>query len=327
MMDAPLLTIVIPVRNAALWLPQCLTSIAALEPAPDEIIVVDDASDDETPELLSAYSAQFPGLRLIRLDHGGGAAFARNRGLEAARGKYLAFVDADDHFQPDRFRNALAVAEQDRLDLVFLNATFHHEGRKADRPVFRQAHPDRIMTGGEWLKSVLPVEPLHHAVWLHLYRTDWLRGTSIRFPEGITSEDVIWTTEVLLQTRRMRYLPEAGYFYRIAPRNFDAATAQTRLEFLLRSSVINALRLGELAATVADAELRRLLAAQMLDGALSVFHILKKMPDRDKARGELIRLRTSRFLSFLWRHAKQWPQKRRILRNWLSSWGVPWCYR
>jgi heptose III glucuronosyltransferase len=215
----------------------------------------------------------------------------------------------------------LAVAEQDRLDLVFLNATFHYEGRKPEHPLFRQPHREEVMTGGDWLKSLLPTEALHHAVWLHLYRREWLRDTGLRFPAGNSNEDVIWTTEVLLQARRMRYLPEAGYFYRVLPRVFDQATIQARLEFVIRSSIANAKRLSELAAAESDADLRELLTAQLVDGALQIFHKLKKMPDRRKARSELAGLRKTGFLAFLWRHARHWPARRRILRNWLLSWA------
>jgi heptose III glucuronosyltransferase len=294
---------------------------SALDPAADEIIIVDDASTDDTPTILAELSLSCPALRTIRLDKRSGAAVARNRGLEAARGRYLAFVDADDFFQADRFREALAAAEQDQLDMVFLNATFHYEGRKAEHPLFRQPHPDDVMTGGSWLKSLLPVEAFHHAVWLHLYRCEWLRNTGLRFPIGNANEDVIWTTEVLLRARRMRYLPDTGYFYRIPQRAFDQTEIQTRLEFVIRSSVANAKRLSELAAAEPDPELRELLTAQLVDGALQIFHKLKKMPDRCKARNQLAELRKTGFLAFLWRHARQWSAKRRILRNWLLSWA------
>ena len=158
-------------------------------------------------------------------------------------------------------------------------------------------------------------------MWLHLYRTDWLHHTGLRFPAANSNEDVIWTTEVLLQARRMRYLPDTGYFYRISPRIFDQATIQTRLEFVIRSSIANAKRLSELAAAESDVDLRALLTAQLVDGALQIFHKLKKMPDRHKARQELTSLRKTGFLAFLWRHARHWPAKRRILRNWLLSWA------
>lgn len=316
-----LFSIVIPARNAAPWLPECLASIVALDPPPNEIIVVDDASTDDTAVLLAEFCLKCPTLRTIRLDESGGASGARNRGLEAARGKYLAYVDADDLFLPGRFRDALMVAERDHLDLVFLNAIFHHEDRKNDLPVFRQSHPTEITTGSEWLKSVLRSESLHHAVWLHLYRTEWLRGTGLRFPVGITHEDVIWTTEVLLHARRMRYLPNTDYHYRIFPREFDRATTQTRLEFVVRSSIANARRLADLALDVTDPELRSLLQSQLVDGALSIFHHLEKMPDRSRARAILIGLRRNGFLAFLLHHASGFGPLRRILKHWLRSWG------
>lgn len=89
----PPVSVVVPAYNAARFLRDAITSVREQGYAPLEIIVVDDGSADETPELLRALAA--PGFRRIWQENAGPSA-ARNRGIEAATGEVIAFIDADD---------------------------------------------------------------------------------------------------------------------------------------------------------------------------------------------------------------------------------------
>lgn len=99
-------SVVIPVCDAEAVLERCLRAALAALPADFEIIVVDDASRDRSPEI----AARFP-CRLFRLDVRQGAAFARNYGAAKARGSVLVFIDADILVKPgtfQRIRSALS---------------------------------------------------------------------------------------------------------------------------------------------------------------------------------------------------------------------------
>lgn len=91
--EYPSVSVIVPVRNRPEEIVDCLKSLNRLDyPAEKlEVIVVDDASDDETPEL----AARFSGVRLIRMQKHRQASFCRNRGAEAATGEILAFIDSD----------------------------------------------------------------------------------------------------------------------------------------------------------------------------------------------------------------------------------------
>jgi hypothetical protein len=102
--DCVNISVVIPARNAAGYLPRCLAALAASTRRPNEILVVDDRSTDS-----GAMVAELSGARVIRMDAPGrGPAAARNRGAQAARGDVIAFVDADTAVHAD----ALALAEK-----------------------------------------------------------------------------------------------------------------------------------------------------------------------------------------------------------------------
>ena len=103
---APTVSVIIPVRNAGATLGRALDSIAAQTYRDFEVIIVDDASS----EPLDAKVASARGLRvgIIRLDRHSGAAAARNAGVRAARGKYLAFLDADDEWLPEKLQKQVS---------------------------------------------------------------------------------------------------------------------------------------------------------------------------------------------------------------------------
>ena len=325
-MTTPLLTLVVPVYNVAPYLPRCLESLSALQPPADEIIVVDDGSTDDCPRILTEWGPRLPQMRVVRQENGGLSA-ARNTGLSLARGQYLAFVDSDDFVEPDAYRDALTMAQCGELDMVLFNARFHFEGRQTDRPIYSDAQETGIVSGREWLRQRLRTGRFPHMVWMHLYRRAFISEQGFRFVPRLIHEDVIWSTQALLAARRIRFLANIGVNYRIPLRNPTQETKQKRLELVVDSSIYNARALAAIAGNVADDnELQALLHHQLVDGALSIFHLLGKMPDRDAAERILRELRHSGFLGFLWRDAKGFPQHRRLLRHWLRSF-VPWAGR
>lgn len=110
---APRLSLIIPARNAAPWIDECLTSVAdtlARWGAPAEVWVIDDGSTDGTGERAAAWATRLPPgvtLAVHRLD-GVGVSQARNQGLALAHGDYLWYVDADDVLLPEAAARALA---------------------------------------------------------------------------------------------------------------------------------------------------------------------------------------------------------------------------
>jgi glycosyltransferase involved in cell wall biosynthesis len=101
----PEITVIIPARDAAAWLPRAILSVGPSEAV--EILVVDDGSTDGTPALLAGMAAHDPRLRVLP-GPGRGPAAARNLGLAAARGPWVAFLDADDRWRLDKLAAQLA---------------------------------------------------------------------------------------------------------------------------------------------------------------------------------------------------------------------------
>ena len=98
-----LVSVILPVYNGARFVAEAVESVLAQTFAPLELIVIDDGSTDTSAEILACY----PDIQLIRQENAGVAA-ARNRGVEAASGKILAFIDQDDRWRPDKLDHQLA---------------------------------------------------------------------------------------------------------------------------------------------------------------------------------------------------------------------------
>jgi len=100
-MSAPLVSVVMSVYNDARWLPESLGSVLGQTLRELEVVVVDDGSTDATPQVLAEMTRRDPRVRVLRVPHGRPAR-ALNRGLEEARGAFVARLDADDTSHPER---------------------------------------------------------------------------------------------------------------------------------------------------------------------------------------------------------------------------------
>ena len=111
-------SIIIPVYQVENYLERAVDSVLAQTLEEKEIILVDDGSEDNSPYLCDRYAEQYP--ELIRVIHkqNEGLGMARNTGLEAARGEYIAFLDSDDTVEPEMYETLYHKAEEGQYDLV-----------------------------------------------------------------------------------------------------------------------------------------------------------------------------------------------------------------
>ncbi len=140
--DEASISVIIPVYNGARYLAEAVGSVLAQTYLPDEIIVVDDGSTDESAAVARKYT---PRIRLAQQPNLGAAA-ARNRGVELAQGALLAFLDADDLWLPDKLeRQVAALAAAPYPDMVFGQVEQFCSSDLAEETRF--ADVDRVMTG------------------------------------------------------------------------------------------------------------------------------------------------------------------------------------
>src|SRR3982751_5869561 len=103
----PAFSVIVPAFNAARTVERCLRSILDQSFSDFELIVVDDASSDDTVAIISKF--RDPRLKLLRTERNAGPGSSRNRALASAKGRHIIFVDADDWIEPGFFAEAHAV--------------------------------------------------------------------------------------------------------------------------------------------------------------------------------------------------------------------------
>lgn len=141
---APEVTVVIPTRDRWALLRDALDSALAQEGVELEVIVVDDSSFWTIPE--DQLSRGDPRVRLLRLERNGGAARARNVAIERARAPWVAFLDDDDLWAPEKLRLQLEVAGSDDVALVY-TGTVHVDGDGHMLEVRRTPDPNELPRG------------------------------------------------------------------------------------------------------------------------------------------------------------------------------------
>lgn len=202
----PLVSAIIPTHNRAALLTEALESVYAQEGRGREfdleVIVVDDASSDATPEV----AKRFPDLRYLRFDHNRGPAAARNAGVAASRGTYISFLDDDDLWPPQRLRALVPVLEAaPEIGVAYGQVIRRFEGRESVGP--QQAPSGRIFR--EVLMGFLPY------IWSLVIRREVFEQAG-GFDESLRSSEDYDMALRLAFTTPFQFVPSPVYIYRLS---------------------------------------------------------------------------------------------------------------
>ena len=130
-MNKPIVSVLIPVYNVEKYLKKCLDSVVNQTLTDIEIICVNDGSTDGSLKILEEYRSIDSRIKIINKANGG-LPSARNAGLNAAKGRYVGFVDSDDYIEPNMFEKLVDVAEHEESEVVICGANIFPEKPRAD---------------------------------------------------------------------------------------------------------------------------------------------------------------------------------------------------
>lgn len=166
MPQPPRISVLLPVRNAAVTLDSAFRSLAEQRFADFEVIAVDDGSTDETPDLLATWAARDPRVRMHRLESSGNIARALVLAASGASGSLLARFDADDLALPERFgRQVEFLAAHPEIGLVATGVSMWRDA-PADGAVAGGAQTDGARRYEQWLESVVTPEQIALNLWI-----------------------------------------------------------------------------------------------------------------------------------------------------------------
>lgn len=314
MPTAPLLSVVIPLYNAGPLFDPFMTSLLGQTLQDLEIILVNDGSTDGSGARAQAYAMQAENIYVIHQANGG-VSRARNAGLQIAKGKYVTFPDADDILDPELYSTLMRLALSDDLDAVQCNACRVSSPTDTGRVVIplNRLRSTHVMDGGEWLNRALKTRRYLHVVWLGIYRSSLIRQIGLQFVPGLHHQDIPWTTEFMLNARRVRYTEQTLYRYLIHQQSISNRRRTGRADVIYQRHYLKICHLLEkINQRYQDkVKIYRPLHWQITREALSVCHAIRREPNQAAKQAMIADIwRTQTHLRMLRnaRGIKQWYQ-------------------
>lgn len=214
------ITVIVPIYNVELYLPQCIDSILTQTYSDFELILVDDGSPDNCGMICDAYAQKDHRIRVIHKENGG-VSMARNAALKIATGKYVTFCDSDDFYRQDWIESLLLSIQTHHADMVVGN--FLHLSEKTLDLLGQSKHKTGVYPIGSTKERIDYI--LQHffsgshgcEACTRLFRLDIINKYNIEFNEncGNFAEDLGFVLEYLLYATKVVSIDSPGYCYRI----------------------------------------------------------------------------------------------------------------
>lgn len=202
-----LISVIVPVYNTALYLPECVESILAQTYENLELLLIDDGSTDGSGRLCDGFAARDPRVRVIHQRNRGLSA-ARNAGLDLSRGAYIAFADSDDWMERDMLARLYGTLQQTGADMALcgVRQTSGEETTMEDALLTREAFRDCLLQPEAWY---------YITVWNKLCRRElW---EDLRFPVGYIHEDEAVIYDLAVRCHGIALVSASLYHYRRHP--------------------------------------------------------------------------------------------------------------
>jgi len=218
-----LISVIIPVYNVEKYLYRCVESIKNQTYANLEIILVDDGSPDNCPQMCDELASEDKRIKVIHKDNGG-QGLARNSGLEIATGEYVTFVDSDDWIADTHIANLYSAITENSADVVIGS---HSVATDTENITPQQIRIEQKVYSGkeveeEILLSVIGPDvsfpkdvQIESAVWGKLYRRSIIAENNIKFPSEriAVGEDMFFNALCINFSKRVVAINEVGYNY------------------------------------------------------------------------------------------------------------------
>lgn len=261
-----MVSIISPVYNCAPYIRECIDSLRSQTYQDFEVLLVDDHGQDDAMQIARGYVEGDPRFRFLQTSVNSGPGMARNVGIEAAQGEYVAFIDSDDVWLPT-FLECLLAAASGGKDLAYCQLQYRG-GTKDGR-----VHRNPVVPAGEFCPQA-KAHFLKHFVTFSvcfLFRRQFLMDHGLRFPSQRNSEDTNFLTRCLLLAQSIACADQPLYIYCV--REDSLTTGKNRRRYKERLDAMNLL-MREFKAMKCDARYASL-QLQQYDGAMRLIWLKK----------------------------------------------------
>jgi succinoglycan biosynthesis protein ExoO len=213
--SAPRVTVAIPVYNSSATLARCIRSAMEQTMRDIEILVADDCSTDDSAAIAEALAAEDPRIRVIRLSPNGGKPRAMNTMIAAARGEWVAVLDADDAYHPQRLARLVAAAEARGVEMAADNLLYVDAGiGRALRTGFDRAIGPRIIAKQDLVQTANTYASFDYGVLKPVVRRDFLRIHGLTYYEHTRlAEDFYYLLSFFVAGGRACLLSDPLYYW------------------------------------------------------------------------------------------------------------------
>ncbi len=230
-----LVSIIVPIYKVEKYLNRCIESIVNQTYKDIEIILVDDGSPDSCPEICDRWAEEDSRIQVIH-KRNGGISDARNAGMKAAKGDYIAILDSDDYIEPvfiEYLYNALIETGADmaecRYQICSEDSQQWNQRNITVTPV--------VQTGKEALRLFIEKKTFsNHRVWDKLYRRELLEGEM--FAVGYMSQDILFSCSLFMKCKSIAVIDNVLYHWRTREGSASSTFIKQRIdsfEMCLRS--------------------------------------------------------------------------------------------
>lgn len=216
-------SIIVPIYNVEKYLKRCMDSLLSQTLKDIEIVMVDDESLDNCPQLCEEYKAKYPNIKVVHKKNGG-LGFARNSGLEVCEGEYVAFIDSDDFVDVHMFEDLYNHAHNNKLDACFCGYNDYLDEQHIRK---RQEMTDYEVCDGrkavdDVLMDMVGAEPSYHSdvrilssMWKGIYSLDTIRKNKLQFvsEREYIAEDIMFHIDFLPHASKVGFVSGCYYFY------------------------------------------------------------------------------------------------------------------
>ena len=218
------ISVIVPVFNVESYIEACLNSLVNQTVPFDEIIIVNDGSEDASIRICKIYSEEYDNIILINQSNQGLSA-ARNNGIAHAKGRYLIFVDSDDYVDLrmcDRLKKELKGGD---FDIIFYNACILNdldEEKNKDQFIRNRKYTGCIMSGMQFFSSSFQ-EYYNVSACMAIYRKELIDRYSISFPKGLYFEDNFFFVQTVLNAQTVECINDQLYIRRCRPNSITTS--------------------------------------------------------------------------------------------------------
>lgn len=214
-------SVVIPIYKVEKYIEECLVSVLNQTLKEIEVICVNDATPDNSMDIVEHYAKTDNRIIIINKESGGVSA-ARNAGLNIAAGEYVYFMDSDDYIIEDTLESLYKEAKEHDLDTIYFDADSFFENDELEEKhksykeyYHRTADYSEVVSGQQILANMVVYNEFRPSPCLQMNRRSMLAENEINFYPGIIHEDNLFSLSVTLYSKRAKHIAKSFYKRRV----------------------------------------------------------------------------------------------------------------